>query len=358
MLMGTSGGYATQPWNQVVWPGLDAVPMTVHRALGIPAVAKCVQVIESQIRVCPLEPVKGDRVLPVKRLLQQPDPNRGRAWFVGECVRDYLLNGNAVQYTTAYDATGYPAAVVWLPAQRLSSAWNDTDQAPDYWYDGQLLDRSRVVHVRRSSHPLHPWLGIGVVEQHLDSLDKAKSQEAYESRVLSGSGVPSVVVTTPNPDLSQKEADAAKDKWEQEFSGPTRRPVILPAGTEVKPLAWSPTDAQMVEARKLALLDVANLFNIDGWWVGASAGSFQYKSPGQMWTGLNRQTTGPIMADFEDAWSQAWVPLGTQVRFKRREATRDDWSTELAVIGKAITDGVITTQEGRAFLGLPPTEEE
>ena len=39
-------------------------------------------------------------------------------------------------------------------------------------------------------------------------------------------------------------------------------PVILPSGSEVKPLAWSPSDSQMVEAHQMSLQDVAN--EIDG----------------------------------------------------------------------------------------------
>ena len=53
------------------------------------------------------------------------------------------------------------------------------------------------------------------------------------------------------------------------FSGPTREPVFLPNGTAVIPLAWSPTDTQLAEARHMSLLDVANMFNLDGYWLGA-----------------------------------------------------------------------------------------
>lgn len=352
----TVAGYTLQPWSEIVWPAMDALPMTTSRALSVPAIARCVQVIESAIRVCPLDAVRGDQVKPRPRVLSRPDPTRGLAWWLGVNVRDYLLEGNALQLVTSRDAYGYPASVAWLPAAHTMMAVDPVTGEPVYWHRGVQLDAQDVMHVRRGADPAYPWRGIGVVEQHLDAAARAKSQEDYESRSLSGSGVPSVVVIAPNADLSQKEADDAKDRWEQQFSGAQRRPAILPAGTEVKPLSWSPTDAQMVEAKKMTLLDMANIFNLDGWWVGASAGSFNYKTPGQMWTGLMRQTTSPIMSDFEDIWSDHLVIQSQRVRFDRKAATRDDFASEIATMDRAVKAGLMTQLEARDYLGLPPID--
>lgn len=177
-------------------------------------------------------------------------------------------------------------------------------------------------------------------------------QDSYQRTVLKEAAVPSVAVITPNPDLDQDEADKAADRWMEKYSGPQRRPAILPAGTTITPLSWSPNDAQMVQAREASLKDAANMMNIDGYWLGAASGSYTYKSPGPMYLNLLRQTVGPILSDLEGAWSQAWLPRGRRVVFFRREVLADDMSTAVGWVSKAVDGKLITQSEGRVLLGF------
>lgn len=364
----TSG--TMQPWNHVVFPSVDsnweiAQGMTARRAKAIPAVGRAVSLIAGMALQMPLDDVRmRDEVkLDRPRLLDQPDPEVSRAWWVGMQVEDYLLHGNAVQYITSRDPfSGYPLTVAWVPACWVTVAREPaTELGPSrtsYWVGGRELDPHNVVHVRRGADDSFPWRGVGVVEQYLQPLNRVAAQEAYESQVLNGSAVPSVAIITPNPELDQDEADQAKDDWMEKFSGPVRKPAILPAGTQVIPLAWSPHDTQLQEARKAGLLDVANMFNLDGYWLGAPAGSFTYRSPGPMYLNLVRQTVAPILEPFEQEWSAAWLPRGRKVRFDRRVVLLDDMATNVRTVKVALDAQIITQSEARQYLGwsadVPP----
>ncbi|MFT4295633.1 MAG: phage portal protein [Micropruina sp.] len=346
----------SQPWNHVIFPSAGSNwdvygGMTAARLKAIPAVGRALALIGGMSAQMPLEDMRGDTILPRPRLLDAPDPDRPRSWFVGLQVEDYLVHGNAVCLVTARDAEGWPAAVVWVPAQ-----WVLVTQQPDgrvdYWVNGQHLNTADVVHVRRGADPFNPVRGIGVLEQYMLPLRLINEQDTYQRTILREAAVPSVAVIAPNPDLDQDEADKAAERWVEKYSGPVRRPAILPAGTVVTPLSWSPNDAQMVQAREASLKDAANMLNIDGYWVGAGAGSYTYKSPGPMYLNLLRQTVSPILADFEGAWSQAWLPRGRRVTFFRREVLADDMSTAVAWVSKAITAKIITQSEGRVLLGF------
>lgn len=349
------GGYATQPWNQVVWPDTAELwdPMS---ALALPSVGRAVSLISGQIRQMPMDDYRGITPLPRPRLLEQPDPNQARSWFVGMQVVDYLVHGNALQYVTAYGADGWPSATTWLPAAWVNLLWqpgsNDLT-APSYWLGGNELDASRVVHVKRGADERYPVRGVGVVEQHLVALGRVANAERYEASALSNSGVPSVAVITPNPRLSQPEADAAKTDWMAKFGGPNREPAILPAGTTVVPLAWSPTDAQLNQTRQLNLQDVANMFNLDGYYLGAASSSLTYRSPGPMFLQLLRITLEPILADLEGVWGAAWLPHGRSLRFDRKQLLQDDLSTTIATLRLAVTSGLMSLEEARVYLGLP-----
>lgn len=184
-------------------------------------------------------------------------------------------------------------------------------------------------------------------------------QEQYEAGVLRGSAVPSVVITSPNPDLSQAEADLAKASWMAKHTGPTREPAVFPAGTKIETLAWSPQDQQLNETRKLSLTEVANIANMDGYWLGASTTGYSYKSPGPMYLNLVRQTIGPILVQLEQAWGPVWLPSGQELKADRQAILGDDMGTTIAWLGDAVDKGLMTNEEARAYLGkspLPPRD--
>ena len=331
-------------------------PMSTAAARAIPGVARGLSVIAGMAKQMPLDDYRGAEPLPRPTLLDSPDPDRTLPWWLDMQVQDFLLNGNAVSYVTAYDASGWPASCAWVPAAWLTVVYDPTRSTqPEYWVGGRKLDRSRVIHVQRGADEWNPWRGIGAVEQHLRALGRVVDQEQYESEALRSGGVPSVAVIAPNQDLSQVQADAAAEQWQRKYGGPQRRPAVLPNGTQVIPLSWNPSDGEMVEARKLSLLDVANILNLDGYWLGAPAGnSLTYRTPGPLYLNLLRQTVNPILVEFEGAWSKAWLPRGRKVQFDRLTVLRDDLATQIDTAAKAVGAKLWTMQEARAWLGLPP----
>jgi HK97 family phage portal protein len=349
----------SQPWNRIVWPSPAGVtddvplPMTPTTAAGIPAVGRAMAVYAGAIRQMPLDAYRGDQLLPRPRLLDQPDPNAPRGWWVGVQVEDYLYNGNALAVITARDAAGWPSAVTWLPANWCQIGWDPARPgAVQYLVNGTPLRGDDVVHVRRGADRACPVRGIGIVEQYLRSLERVATQESYEKATLQNAAVPSVAVVSPNPDLDQSEADDAKEKWVAGYSGGRRLPVVLSAGTQVIPLAWSPEDAQLTEARRMALTDVANMTNLDAYYLGAPNASLTYQSPGANFSNLLRISLEPVLSDFEDAWSMALLPRGQRLRFERVQFTRDDFASTIETLATAVAAGILTNEEARGFLGM------
>jgi phage portal protein BeeE len=179
-------------------------------------------------------------------------------------------------------------------------------------------------------------------------------EEEYERGALNDSGVPSVAVIAPQATITQDVADQAKADWLDKFGGPTREPVILPNGTTVIPLAWSPSDTQLNEARRLSLLDVANMFNLDGYWLGAPVSGMTYRTAGPQYQQVLRTSLEPVLADFEDVWSNALFPRGTYLRFRRSQLLREDLATSTLAATQAYGAGIATLPESRVMLGLPP----
>jgi HK97 family phage portal protein len=275
-------------------------------------------------------------------------------------VEDYLLHGNAVHLITMRTADGAARGTRWFPAHQwhVSDPSSTADGGVDYYLNGRKVPREDVVHVQRGAAEGAPWRGVGIVEEHLKTLNRAGLQEAAESQNLSGGGVPSVAVIAPQTEISQTEIEDAKAAWEEKFAGPGRRPAILPNGTQVIPLGWSPEDAELTEARKLTLTDLANVFNLDPYWLGGQSSSYTYKSPGPMFLALLRISLEPVMADLESVWTLQWIPpAGRSVRFDRLALTRDDFATEVQIGAAAVAAGLMTKEEWRVRWGLPVVPE-
>jgi HK97 family phage portal protein len=325
-------------------------------ARRVPAVGRSIQLYGGLVKQMPMDAYRGLSRLPQPRLLAAPDPDRGGPWYVQVSVEDYLLQGNAISLVTARGADGWPLATVWLPASWVYIVWMPwQEQDIHYYYIGQELPFEDVIHVRRGADRFYPVRGVGVVEEYLATLDRAAMEEEYERTTLAGAAVPSVAVITPQATLTQDVADDAKSIWMDKFGGPVREPVILPNGTQVIPLAWSPTDTQLVEARKLTLVDVANMFNLDGYWLGAPVAGMTYRTAQPQYQQILRTSLEPVLADFEAIWSNAWLPRGTNVRFRRSQLLREDLATSVTAAVAAYGAGITTLAESRIMVGLPPT---
>jgi HK97 family phage portal protein len=328
-------------------------------ARQVPAVARCLQLYSGMVRQMPRDAYRGEIRLPRPRLLERPDPFNAGSWFVGISVEDYLLSGNAVSRITARGVDGWPLAVEYLPINYVYIVWIPGQVRPDYYYYGSPLPAEDVIHVKRGADR---WFGavrgVGIVEESLGTLDRVAMEEVYESATLAGAAVPSVAIITPQATLTQDVADEAAASWEVKYGGPNRRPAILPNGTQVVPLAWSPSDTQLIEARHMSLQDVANIFNVDGFWLGAPVAGMTYRTAGPQYQSMLRTSLAPILADFEDVWSDAWLPRGTSVRFDRNQLLQEDLATLTTATVAAYQGGLLTKDEARAALNLPPTDED
>lgn len=326
-------------------------------ARQIPGVSRCVQLYSGLVRQMPMNAYRGGQPLPRPSLLDQPTPGDGGSWFVGVNIEDYLLDGNAICMVTNRAADGWPLSVQWWPPSWWFVQWTPPDPANiAYFLMGQQVDSDDVIHVKRGADRFYPVRGVGVVEENLSTLNRVAMESEYEASALSGGAVPSVAVIAPQPVLTQDVADQAKADWMAKFGGPVREPVFLPNGSQIVPLSWSPTDTQLIEARKQSLTDIANMFNIDGYWLGSPVSGMTYRTAAPQYQQILRTSLEPVLADFESIWSYAFLPRGQSVHFDRNVLLRDDLPTTATAMATLVGAGIITTAEARAYLDLPTAQ--
>jgi len=343
------------------WPGFGMPTPYVYDALSarrVPAVARAIQLYAGMCKQMSIDVYRGTEVIePRPPLIESPDPRQvwPRSRFVQCHIEDYLLSGNAVSYVTARGSDGWPLAIQYLPINWVYITMvTELPGQPLYTFMGQILDPSNVIHVARGIDRMYPIRGVGVVEEFLPSLDRAAMEEEYERSALAGGAVPSVAIVTPQATLTQDVADEAKENWLNKFAGPSRDPAILPNGTQVIPLAWSPADTQLIEARKMTLTDIANIFNLDSYWLGAAVQGMTYKTAAPQYQQILRTSIEPVLADFEQVWSAAWVPRGQQIRFDRNKLLAEDLPTTAQALQLLTTSGITSPAAAWQMLqGVP-----
>jgi hypothetical protein len=348
---------SSQIWPPVVDPStLTRQVWDSVTAMGIPSVGRALELYGGLLGQCVLDLYRGDLLLERPTLLQLPDPNlRALSTFIRVHAQDYLVHGNALHLVTARGADGWPASVRWFPAEQWSLDDPNLTPDPGYYLNGiRVPRREDVVHVQWGAAPGQPYRGWGIVERHMKALDRAGLEEAAEAANLAHGGVPSVAVITPQSQPTEKELDDAGVSWETKFQGPGRRPGIFPKGTVVVPLSFSPQAQEASLARQMTLIDVANILNLDPYWLGHPGSSHNYKSPGPMFLTLQRTSLEPVMTDLESVWSLMWVPYGKRVRLDRNQLTRDDFASSIVTLALAVEKRLMTREEARVYLGWSP----
>lgn len=330
-------------------------------ALSIPAVWRARQLISQSIGGMPLGAWRKDgteELDPIPRLLDEPNLGEDRCSTVAAWVCDLLDHGNAFGVVAQRDAENHPVSVVPVSASRV---WvRRVEGRVEYQIDGGVIyDRRDVFHAKGTHRP-GDLRGMGVLEAGLSAIARMGQESAYASRAFT-SGTPAGIVRVKDPDLPAGEptdepgytsAHGIKKAWHRDIvSGDV---AVLSDLVDFEPLAWTPSDAQMVEARQMSLVDAANLFNLDPYWLGASQVSAPYQNVQQAALQLSRFGLGFWITVLEAQFSRM-LPRGTVARFNRDTILREESSVRADTWVKLLGAGVVAVDEVRQAEGWPST---
>ena len=316
-----------------------------------------------------------ERVQPTPLLLEQPSPPDTRVVTMSSLVMDLIWHGNAIELVVARDELGHPTATLPISAEfvhvkRVEPAdgvpfpigtvayhvspyaiHDGGDPSAGRWYSAR-----DVIHTKGPCQP-GALRGMGVLENHLATLTLAGEQRRQAANVT-GSGVPLGVLKSDNPDLTVEEAEAAKASWMR--SQRDRSVAVLGATTSFEALAWSPTESQLLDARRFTLHEIALIFGLDPSWLGASQASRTYSNVEQ--EGINLRVYSALadhLARLEAARSLV-LPAGMVARANLDAVLRADtlgrYQAHALAYGKWLTDDEIRALEGRA--PLTPEQRE
>jgi len=137
-------------------------------------------------------------------------------------------------------------------------------------------------------------------------------------------------------------------------------PLILTEGLDIEPLSMNAADAQLMEARKFQVIDIARAFGVPPFMIGETEKSTSWGSGiEQMGTGFAIYTLGPHLRRFEQELNRKLFRTSRNfVEFNRDGLTQGDLKTQAeyfkAALGGTQNPAWMTQNEIRKLKNLPP----
>ena len=205
--------------------------------------------------------------------------------------------------------------------------------------------------------------GIPPVEAGLAAHKMAIMQHRWESSFLRRGPSAAVVVSTSAEDYDAEAAQEFYDLWDLRHSGVDKAggAILVAGGTDVSTLTIPPADARMLEAKQYTREEVLGFYapglphHLLGWRSNTS----------NFGTGVEAQARHLVqfvlmnrLALVADAISLELLPPDLEMEFRTTHLLRGDRKTQAEVLGRMRDRGVLSAEEWREELGLPPREIE
>ena len=356
-------------------PSASGLPVTATSAMRVAAVFACVQRISGAIASLPLHVYRTDG--DVKSRLPRDD-----LWF-------RLNEQPTAQYTAASHWEGVSIAQLLrgdaYTLIRRSLNGSVRELLPLPWGSvspHRQLDGSVRYYINYPEHSIMTWVepaellhfpGFGFdgvrsmsVISHAAkaAVGNALAMDQYSGKFFSGGAHPSIVLKAPSK-MSTDQIAKLQAAFQAKYSGldnAHRIPLVLTEGLEAKELSLSAEDAQLLEARKFQVIDIARAFGVPPHMIGETSASTSWGSGIEsMSRGFVTYTLQPHLVRIEQELNRKLFPRNSAkfVQFDRDALIEGDSKAQAeynraALGGPGTGLGWMTVDEIRKSKGLAP----
>jgi len=285
---------------------------------------------------------------------------------------DSLVNDLAI-YDNAYWVKVRPAnepqriGLVRIPPWRVevrSSNWLTPESYRVHGTQGYSdIAAADVVHFR-GYNPVDPRVGVSPIESLRQLLAEDLAATKYRARLWQHEArISGVIERPPDVDWSDAARERFRDEWRSLYSAngsDVGGTPILEDGMTYKPFGYSAEQSQYVEARKLAREEVAAAYHIPPPMVGILEHA-TFSNITEQHKNLYQDTLGPWLAQITQRIDLRLLPDypdsdGLYSEFNLAEKLRGSFEEQTRSMQVAVGAPMMTRNEGRARLNLPPID--
>ena len=356
-----------------VTPGAAGMSVTPVSAMRVAAVFACVQKIAGAISTLPVDVFQTDGDTPVKLprdalwylLNEQPSPQYTAASHWEGVSASQLLRGDGFTWIRRRANNSF--------AEFLPMPWNAV--TPVQHQDGSVRYYVHYLGISTWLQPedvLHfPGFGFDglksmsvISHAARNAVGNALAMDEYSGKFFANGAHPSIMIKAPGK-MTDQNVSQLQQAFASKYSGPDnfhRLPLVLTEGLDAKEISISAEDAQLLEARKFQVVDIARAFGVPPHMIGETSASTSWGSGIEsMSRGFVTYTLQPHLKRIEQELNRKLFPrdVGRFVRFDREALIEGDSKAQAdynraALGGPGTGAGWMSVDEIRKSKGLAP----
>jgi phage portal protein BeeE len=332
--------------------------VSASAAMRIPAFKRATMLISGTVAQLPLVQWRNGELVEDNALLRQPEADRAAWVTMQRLVKDLAHYGRGYWLVRDLDPKGFPTKVRWLPAEEVTES---PDRPNHVMWQGKEWP---------VSHPAGPGTNVGsvivfhgfqngVLTDGAQTLALAMALEDAAKR-YADVPLPSIALKNTGADLPPDQVQALLEAWEAARN--TRSTAYLSSVVDTETFGFSPAELTLTEARNFAALEIARLFNLDGFWIGANiaGASLSYSNRVDLRKDLIDLTLADYMVPIEQRLSMRDVTptlASNVVRFSTVDFLRSNLAERVDIVTKLMPyPGVMSEAEARDFLRDSPSK--
>lgn len=350
--------------------GIGVSPVSAMRCAAVYA---AVRVVSEDVAKLPLviyrrrkdgakEPATNH---PLYRVLRSR-PNEWQSSFEWrEMMQAHLeLRGNAYSYVVR-DGRGQVEQLLPLHPDRVTLVLSADG---DVYYQlsrgandpevPTIVPRAGILHLRGMT--LDGYHGLSPIAWARETIGLTLAAEQHGAAYFGNGARPDLVLASKAP-ISGDQARAIRDEWEKNHRGAARshRPAVLPFEMSVQTVGITNRDSQFLELRQFQVSDIARIFRIPPHKIGdlsrATFTNIEHQGLEYYLDGLM-----PRLERFEAAMTRDLLTTDEaeqfEIEFDFTRILRGDMKTTMEAIASGRNWGIVSANEGRRWLNLPPRE--
>jgi HK97 family phage portal protein len=291
--------------------------------------------------------------------INTPNPEQTRLEFIEQVITSMHLHGNAFILTVRDDNNEVTELYVLnpnevrierpIPGEPLVYRVKDID---NNLYD-QILTSNEVLHIPLFRMP-GSYYGLSPIGACRMSVGIAQASDTYAASYFGNAANPGGVIEVAGELNSEQAADIARN-WQESHSGPymAGKVGILSGGAAFKPLSLNAQDAQLLEARKFNVEDIARIFRVPLTLLGHPvAGAMSYSSVEAQNLSFVQYSLRSLLERLEQSLSPLLPESDGFIRFNLDALLRGTTIERFDAYTKGLREGFLSLNDVRNYEDL------
>ena len=365
-------------WVEPLIPGRPAymapsgVEVNADSAIRMSTVYACVRLLGDTIASLPLgayvrrgrnrisyTAVYGEQ----PNWINNPNPEASRLEFYEQIIASLNLHGNAFVLTVRDDMD--EVVEVYCinpddvrierprPGEPIIYKMKDS-----YGNFTRILTKREMIHIPMFRLPGSLY-GLGPIGAARLTVGAAMAADTYAAAYFGNAANPGGVIEVPGELTEEQAADIGRD-WNITHTGPYRagKIGILSGGAQFRPLTLNAADAQLLEARRFNVEDIARLFRVPISLLGHPvAGAMSFASVEAQNLSFVQHSLRPLLERIEQALSGLLPEPDGFIKFNLDALLRGTTIERYDAYTKGLREGFLSLNDVRAVEDLSPLGE-